>query len=45
MIGRQGNGGRKSCKDEASSSWGFTTVQEPLQHIKQVAQVLGRKQG
>ena len=45
MIGRQGIGGRESCKDKVSSSWSFPTMQEPLQHIKQVAQVLGRKQG
>ena len=45
MIGRQGIGGRESCKDEASGSWGFATMQEPLQHIKQVAQVLGRNRG
>ena len=45
MIAQQGKGGRESCEDEASGSWGLTTVQEPLQHVQQVLQELGRKQG
>ena len=45
MILRQGNGRWKSSKGETRSGWGLTTMQEPLQHVQQVLQELGREQG